>query len=140
MELFKIVEPYQTFIYLDTWIEQLLQYPKFAVLQDSGGCDKELGCESYFLPGSLEDALLARAPVLTSLLESTLSSSPNSIRIYNAPGIGLMFQPVPESNVFNNLTDCTTFIVDDSGEQSGLQVCGKQAGQSVLFGMCSFRV
>lgn len=127
-----MLAPFVIFTYFRSWIEQLLHYPRYATPWPIDRCDETQGCESFLLPGGLEGVILATSPFLNvSLLDATLPSHAQSIRVHNAPGIALMFETFLQPASFDNGTDCTTLLVADDG----IQICGKQVGDSMIFGM-----
>ncbi len=133
LEVLDYVDQQTINAYVGTWVEALLHYPRFVAPWTTDICGGK--CKSYLLPGSLYQIYFAPLGTLgQGILSATEFQDVEAIRVYNAPGIGLVFQDLSDEDDFNLEIDCQ---IKGESPTTSVQLCGKQTGSSIAVGTLS---
>ena len=115
--------------FFEQWTDTLFHYPRFVVSWSVDSCTEN--CSSYFLPGGLDQVLVFPPDSIRSVpVKERLPANCEAMQVHRAPGIGLKFE-FPGAVEFDLQKDCQLY---GETEAWGLQLCGKQMGNSIAAG------
>lgn len=120
-------------MYFAIWTASLLSNTRYAVDIPFEACGDN--CRSLILPGGIEMARQFNSSLNYTIFDDGLLNNSSTIRIENAPGLILTFEPLEDDFLFNPDTSSGNCVFSGEMINDTLQFCVKQANQSLAVGM-----
>lgn len=119
-------------MYFAIWTASLLSNTRYAVDISFDACDKD--CRSLILPGGIEIARQYNTSLNYTIFDDGLLNDSTTIRIENAPGLILTFEPLESGFFFNPDSTSGDCIFSGESINDTLQFCVKQMNHSLAVG------